>query len=212
MHLAYPEYDRGYRASSNRGHRGGYGSGRGGFSGSGKHHDGPPASKKARYNGPLCDQCHPKGFVATHPFAECRKHAQSLKRESVNTSFPRSNAATESNFLNSPNVEFGLMNVDCGSSLHHYEVILLDNPSFYADSDATAHCTHLRHLLRNIFAVPKSSWVIQGFRGAQADVEAYGDIVYEATVNGQKRVDILRRVLYAPNTGINFSPLAKSLR
>jgi hypothetical protein len=60
------------------------------------------------------------------------------------------------------------------------------------------------HLIRNIVAVPKGSWVIQGFCGAQADVEAYGDIVYEATVNGQKRVDILRLVLYAPNTGINL--------
>ena len=82
MQLAYSDYDHGYRASSNRGHRGGYGSGRGGFSGSGKHHDGPPAAKKARYNGPLCEHCHPKGFVATHTFAECRKHAQSLKRDS----------------------------------------------------------------------------------------------------------------------------------
>ncbi|KAI9552547.1 hypothetical protein GHT06_020400 [Daphnia sinensis] len=71
-------------------------------------------------------------------------------------------------------------------------------------SGATAHCTHLRHLLRNVVAVSKSSWVIQGFRGAQADVEAYGDIVYEATVNGQRRVGILGRVLYAPNTGINL--------
>jgi hypothetical protein len=30
----------------------------------------------------LCEHCHPKGFVATHTFAECRKHAQSLKRDS----------------------------------------------------------------------------------------------------------------------------------
>ncbi|XP_045034632.1 uncharacterized protein LOC123475695 [Daphnia magna] len=71
-------------------------------------------------------------------------------------------------------------------------------------SGATAHCTRLRHLLRNVVTVSKGSWVIQGFRGAQADVEAYRDIVYEATVNGQKRVGILRRVLYAPNTGINL--------
>jgi hypothetical protein len=96
------------------------------------------------------------------------------------------------------------MNVDVGSSLHQYAVALLDNSAFYADSGATAHCTHLRHLLRNIVTVPKGSWVIQGFHGAQADVESYGDIVYEATVNGQKHVGILRRVLYAPNTGINL--------
>jgi hypothetical protein len=32
----------------------------------------------------------------------------------------------------------------------------------------------------------------------------HGYIVYEATVSGQKRVGILRRVLFAPNTGINL--------
>lgn len=96
------------------------------------------------------------------------------------------------------------MNVDVGLSLHQCAVALLDNSAFHADSGATAHCTRLRHLLRNVVTVSKGSWVIQGFRGAQADVEAYGDIVYEATVNGQKRVGILRRVLYAPNTGINL--------
>jgi hypothetical protein len=41
-------------------------------------------------------------------------------------------------------------------------------------------------------------------RGAQAEVEAYGDIIFEATVNGQLRVRIFKRVLYAPDTGINL--------
>lgn len=60
----------------------------------------------------------------------------------------------------------------------------------------------MKHLLRNV--VPKGSWIIQGLRGAQAEVEAYGDIIFEAMVNGQKRVGIFKRVLYAPDTGINL--------
>ncbi|EFX67645.1 hypothetical protein DAPPUDRAFT_115269 [Daphnia pulex] len=71
-------------------------------------------------------------------------------------------------------------------------------------SGSTSHCTHLRHFLRNVVTLPKSSWVIQGFGGAQDDAEAYGDIVYEAKINGQKQVGIFRRVLYALNTGINL--------
>jgi hypothetical protein len=80
----------------------------------------------------------------------------------------------------------------------------LDQSVFYADSGATAHCTNMKHLLRNIVTVPKGSWIIQGLRGAQAEVEAYGDIIFEATVNGQKRIGISQRVLYAPDTGINL--------
>lgn len=50
----------------------------------------------------------------------------------------------------------------------------------------------MKHLLRNVFTVPKESWIIQGLSGAQAKVEAYGDIIFEATVNGQKRVGIFK--------------------
>jgi hypothetical protein len=68
------------------------------------------------------------------------------------------------NFLNSPNVDFGLMNVDVGSSLHQYAVALLDNSAFYADSGATAHCTHLNpstqhcHYTKGQLGDPRVPW------------------------------------------------------
>jgi hypothetical protein len=75
---------------------------------------------------------------------------------------------------------------------------------FFADSGATAHVTYEKHLLCNIVNVDKGSWVIQGFRGAQAEVECYGDIDFVATVHGKERSGTLRRVLYATQTGINL--------
>jgi hypothetical protein len=62
----------------------------------------------------------------------------------------------------------------------------------------------MKHLLRNVVTVPKGSWIIQGLCGAQGEVEAYGDIIFEAIVNDQKRVGIFKPVLFAPDTGINL--------
>ena len=62
----------------------------------------------------------------------------------------------------------------------------------------------MKHFLRNVVTVPKGSWIIQGLRGAQAEVEAYGDIIFEVIVNNQKRVEIYKRVLFAPDTGISL--------
>jgi uncharacterized membrane protein YgcG len=84
--------DLGYNATSNRGRRGGQSNGRGGFSGGDRSYDGPPAAKKPRYNESLCEYCQPRGFIATHPFAECRKHAHAVKRESANAAVSRSQA------------------------------------------------------------------------------------------------------------------------
>ena len=77
----YQGRDEGFLASSSRGQRAVHG-GRGGFS----RGTGPPSAKKPRYDGPLCTFCSPKGFAATHPFADCREHAHSVKRDAAQDS------------------------------------------------------------------------------------------------------------------------------
>lgn len=197
----YQGRDEGFLASSNKGQRGGY-SAREGFS----RGTGPPAAKKPRYDGPLCTFCHPKGFVATHPFADCRKHAHSVKRDPNHAPFSQpmkkdsiqvafSQPTPESTFLNKPIIEHGLMNMEIGLPNGPNPItleVLRANSVFYADSGATAHVTYEKNLLRNVIVVPKGSWVIQGFRDAQAEVQCYGDIDFEATVHGQCQLDFDR--------------------
>ncbi len=181
--------DLGFHANSH-GNRGGYGNregygNKGGYTGGNGARDGPP-TKKARYTGPPCDFCTTKGTIATHPFSECRKKVHAAKRDSANAAF-----------LLPPIVDFGL---PASSSVLAYR----DPSNWFADSGATAHLTNQRHLLRNLVSVPVGSWVIQGLHDAKADVHAYGDVIFEALVNGKKRIGSLKKVLYAPDAGINL--------
>ena len=131
--------------------------------------------------------------------------SQAVKKASIQVAF--SQPTVESTFLNTPIIDYGLMNVEIGLPNGPNPItleVLRANSVFYADSGATAHVTYEKHLLRNVITVPKGSWVIQGFRGAQAEVQCYGDIDFEATVHNQKRVGTLKRVLYAPETGVNL--------
>lgn len=178
--LGYFAASKGYRGGS----RGGYG-GRGGHSGGVRNQDGPP-TKRARYTGPPCDFCTTMGTTAAHPTSECRKRTHAAKRDSANAAF-----------INSPTVDFGL-------PAAFSPLARLDLSEWFADSGATAHLTNQKNILQNIVTVPVGSWVIQGIHQSTANVHAYGDVVFESTVNGKTRNGLLKRVLYVPDGGINL--------
>ncbi len=117
----------GYYATSNKGHRGGKSNGRGGFSSGNRSYDGPEAAEKPTYSGSLCDQ--PRGFIATHPFVECRKHAQAVKRESANTAVSRAAKpdSVNASIPSTPIIDFGLPAAQRRPSRH--QLILIKQSS-----------------------------------------------------------------------------------
>jgi hypothetical protein len=134
----------GYNATSNRGRRGGQSNGRVGFSGGDRSYDGPPAAEKPRYNGSLCYYCQPRGFIATHPFAECRKPAHAVKRESANTAVSRTAKPNSVNALVHQSLISGYQ---CSSSWH--QPILIDQSSMQIlEQQLTVQ--NIKHLLHNV--------------------------------------------------------------